>query len=177
MALTLILGCMFSGKTTELMRMVEREISIGRNTVIINHSFDSQRGIEDTVKSHSGKIKECISSKELLTIPLLGDDYDTIAINEGQFFPDLVDFVLMALKMKKHVIVCGLDSDYRQLAFDNMLALVPHADTLIKTTALCSVCRDGTPAIYSMRIGGGKERVQIGGSESYKPVCRKCFRM
>lgn len=174
MSLTLIIGCMFSGKTTELMRMVERETSIGRNTVIINHSFDSVRGI---VESHSGKVKECICSKELLTIPLLSDDYDTIAINEGQFFTDLVDFVMMALKMKKHIIVCGLDSDYRQMAFENILALVPHADTLVKTTALCSMCRDGTPAIYSMRIGGGNDRVQIGGSEMYKPVCRKCFRL
>jgi thymidine kinase len=179
MALTLILGCMFSGKTTELIRMVERERSIGRDVVIINHSHDSERSGKTLLKTHSGMIRDVEYEVGILDDELVKNIYDkspdTVAINEGQFFEDLQGFVMKMLNANINVIVCGLDSDFKRQPFYEIVNLIPHADTLVKTYALCSMCKNGTPALYSKRISGGNSRIQVGGKGSYIPVCRKCY--
>ena len=182
MSLTLILGCMFSGKTTELLRMVEREESIGRSVIVINHSYDSERCGDGMMKTHSGKSRRVeyefseLNDKLFEQIPELKDGSgNTIAINEGQFFSNLNEFVLKCISKSKNVIVCGLDSDFKRQPFTEIVNLVPHANTLIKTKALCAVCKDGTPAIYSKRIVGGDSRIQVGGGDAYIPVCRGCY--
>lgn len=182
MALTLILGCMFSGKTTELLRMVEREESIGRSVIVINHSHDSERSGDGVMKTHSGisrRVEYELSDLHdglFSEIPeLLDGSGNTIAINEGQFFSNLNEFVLKCIAKGKNVIVCGLDSDFKKNPFYEIVNLVPHANTLIKTKALCAICKDGTSAIYSKRIVGGESRIQVGGGDSYKPVCRSCY--
>lgn len=179
MSLTLILGCMFSGKTTELLRLVEREESIGRSVIIINHTHDSSRSGSAIVKTHSGKSRQVDYEMNKLDTDFFKEihdiEFDTIAINEGQFFKDLEMFVMECITRKKNVIVCGLDSDFRREPFVEMINLVPHANTLVKTTALCSICKDGTEAIYSKRIRGGEDRIQVGAGDSYIPVCRKCY--
>lgn len=179
MSLTLIIGCMFSGKTTELLRMVEREEAIGRGVVVINHAHDSHRSGSEKVKTHSGKNRhveyEVGTLDDSLLQTIIHDHIQTIAINEGQFFTDLSNFVMKALDTGTNVIVCGLDSDFMRKPFEEIMNLVPHANVLIKTTAFCKVCRDGTEAIYSKRVVGGDDRIQVGASESYIPVCRKCY--
>ena len=181
MSLTLILGCMFSGKTTELMRYVKRDESIGRRVIIMNHSFDKKRSPQLT--NHSGESMGCISLHKLndvfggeIDMSDSIQEYDTIAINEGQFFEDLEDFVLYCVEtLKKSVIVCGLDSDFKRVPFMNIINLVPHADELLKLKALCVECKDGTPAFYSKRTIQSDDRVLVGASDSYKPVCRSCY--
>jgi thymidine kinase len=99
---------------------------------------------------------------------------DVILINEGQFFPDLYDVVVNMLEHKKKVYVCGLDGDFERKKFGQILDLIPMCDKIRKLTSLCSICRDGTRGIFSMRLSGEKDQTIVG-SENYMPVCRSCY--
>ena len=179
MSLTLIIGCMFSGKTTELLRLVEREEAIGRKAVVINHYHDSERSGESLVKTHSGMSRRVEYQVPCLTLDLLDEiskkDVKVLAINEGQFFINLRVFTLKCIALGMDVIIAGLDSDYKREPFTEIISLVHEADKLVKTTALCSFCKDGTPGIHSIKISGNTNRIQVGGSDTYQPVCRKCY--
>jgi thymidine kinase len=99
---------------------------------------------------------------------------NVILINEGQFFPDLYEAVVDMLNNKKKVYVCGLDGDFERKKFGSILDLIPLCDKVTKLTSLCSVCKDGTPGIFSMRLTCNKEQTLVG-SKNYTPVCRMCY--
>jgi thymidine kinase len=100
---------------------------------------------------------------------------DVILINEGQFFEDLVEFcVYWSEEHNKNIIVCGLDGDFQRKPFENISRLIPLVDTITKLTALCKVCNDGTPALFSHRITQETDRLVIG-SKNYIPLCRKHY--
>lgn len=179
MSLTLIMGCMFGGKTTELLRLVDREESIHRRVLVVNHTIDSIRSGKSLLKTHSGKERytdyEISNLNDDILEDILEKSPDTVAINEGQFFKSLGKYTLTLLSENINVIVCGLDSDFKKQPFREITDLIPHANHLIKLYALCSICKDGTKALYSKRLKGGSDRIQVGGSDSYVPVCRKCY--
>jgi thymidine kinase len=104
-------------------------------------------------------------------------DYRVVAIDEGQFFPDLFDHVTRWVdEMDIHVVVVGLDGTFDRTPFGDMLRLLPHAEEVERLTAYCAVCRDGTPAIFSKRTQAGNTTVMaIGGAAMYQPVCRRHF--
>lgn len=180
MSLSLIIGCMFSGKTTELLRRIEREESIGRDVIVINHLHDASRSGDGLIETHSGKSRKCLMLTSLAQLKEQSIEFmntpKVIAINEGQFFPDL-EIIVMELveKMGHTVIVCGLDSDFNRDPFIEIIRLIPHANDIMRTTALCDGCKTGKEAHYTFRTSGGTERVQVGGSDSYRPVCRECY--
>jgi thymidine kinase len=159
MSLTLIIGPMFSGKTTELLRIVERAEAISRTTIVINHSIDIRyTDISSSVSTHTKRTHDCIPldslekifEKEYYTIL---EKSSLIAINEGQFFTDLYPAVMKLVEYHhKDVVVCGLDSDYLRKPFMSILSLIPLANSLIKLTSLCSECRSGKEAIHSKRV-------------------------
>jgi thymidine kinase len=99
---------------------------------------------------------------------------EVILINEGQFFSDLYEVVVDMLNHNKKVYVCGLDGDFERKKFGSILDLIPLCDKVSKLTSLCSSCKDGTPAIFSMRLTEEKEQTIVG-SNNYIPVCRKCY--
>lgn len=179
MSLTLIMGCMFGGKTTELLRLVEREESIGRKVVVINHAIDSSRSGKSLLKTHSGKERDTDYEISDICDDIVEDiikyEPDTIAINEGQFFKNLGEYINKFLSRDIDVIVCGLDSDFKRQPFREITDLIPHANHLIKLYALCANCKNGSKALYSKRVKGGNDRIQVGGSDSYIPVCRECY--
>ena len=184
MPLSLILGCMFSGKTTELLRRIELEESIGRDVIVINHLHDASRSGDGYVETHSGKTRKCLmlsslsQMKEVLPELFTSSVKKVVAINEGQFFSDLESVVMELVEYHGHiVIVCGLDSDFNRDPFMEIIRLIPHSDDIMRTTARCDVCRDGTEAHYTFRTTRGAERVQVGGSDLYRPVCRKCYHL
>jgi thymidine kinase len=101
---------------------------------------------------------------------------DTILINEGQFFPDILSNVLELVEQKeKEVYICGLDGDYLRKTFGELLLLIPYCDTVEKLSSLCAICKDGTPAIFSHRLSQQVEQLVIG-ADNYIPLCRKCYR-
>jgi thymidine kinase len=158
MSLTLIIGPMFSGKTTELLRIVERAEAIGRTTLVINHSIDVRYTDSSSISTHTKRTHECIPLDSMTK--LFNDEYhdilhraSLIAINEGQFFTDLYPSVMKLIEYHhKDVVVCGLDSDYLRKPFLPILYLIPMANSVMKLTSLCSECKSGKEAIHSKRV-------------------------
>ena len=98
----IILGCMFSGKSTELMRRCSRDEVIGKNVLYINHSFDTRTG--DFIQTHSSYRKNALKISLLSLIPEKDfNDADVIGIDEAQFFPDLYEFVLKCEEKNKNI--------------------------------------------------------------------------
>jgi len=99
----------------------------------------------------------------------------TILINEGQFFPDIFDWVKhMVTYLNKRVYIAGLDGDFKQEPIGDILRLLPYSNKCTKLTSLCYDCRDGTEAIFSHRITNETEQIVIG-SDNYVPLCRHCY--
>lgn len=118
-------------------------------------------------------------SMDAVTANLLSDVYQdalnhqVIGIDEGQFFPDVVDFCEILANNGKIVIVAALDGTFQRKAFGNILNLVPLAENVVKLNAVCMECyRD---ASYTKRRGAEKEVEVIGGADKYQAVCRTCY--
>ena len=177
------IGCMFSGKTSWLLETYKKFTYCKTSVIVINHAEDTR--YDDTMLSTHDK--NMIPCTQLTTFDgLISPDdktnsvlekimsVDVILINEGQFFGSLVPFVKYLLDNCKIVYVCGLDGDFKQEKFGEILDLIPICDKVHKLRALCSDCKDGTPAIFSHRINNDKQQKVIG-SDNYIPLCRKCL--
>ena len=178
--LTLIIGCMFSQKTTELLRRIRRYKSIGYKVLAVNFIGDTRYG-DESIASHDKDIEKAVCVEQLQSVDHLvrSGKYNVIAIDEGQFFTDLHTYVTKwADELDVHIIISGLDGTSERTPFGDMLRLIPHADEVVRLSALCSVCCDGTVAVFSKYFGESPKNengVAIGGAESYRPVCRKHF--
>ena len=174
-SLRLYLGCMYSGKTSELIREYTRYKKIGKKVVCINYTFDNRYGEDDFVYSHDLNKIECLKAKELMSIKketIL--KYDVILINEGQFFEDILEFCkLFCDTYSKHIIICALDGDFMRKPFGKISELIPLADEITKLKAFCTECNDGTLGIFTWRLSKDKEQVSI--NNDYIPVCRKHY--
>jgi|688.fasta_scaffold167298_1 thymidine kinase len=190
--LEIILGSMYSGKTSRLVEIYKQCKFCNISVVVINHSIDTR--YDDELLSTHDKIKiPCIKTETLFdiypydlnleegvqNIPRVTDKFKIVAsevvlINEGQFFSDLEEFVKILLTNDKKVYVCGLDGDFERKKFGQILNLIPLCDKVTKLTSLCSICKNGVPGIFSKRITLETEQTVIG-SDNYIPVCRKCY--
>ncbi len=178
--LSLLIGCMFGQKTTELLRRVKRYRSIGYKVLVVNYIGDTRYGRE-CIASHDKEIEKAACVEHLKSVDHLvrSGEYNVIAIDEGQFFSDLFEYVTAwADELNVHIVIAGLDGTSDRKPFGDMLRLIPHAEEVERLTAFCSECRDGTVAIYSKYFGEvakDENGVAIGGAEAYRPVCRKHF--
>lgn len=179
--LEIIIGPMFSSKTSTLLDIYKKCNFCNIPVCIINHSIDT-RYDDKMISTHDKVMAPCIQTNLLGSIWYKFDDTlhkvtrdaDVILINEGQFFEDLYEVVVDMLNKNKKVYVCGLDGDFERKKFGQILDLIPLCDKINKLTSLCSICRDGTPGIFSMRLSEEKEQTIVG-SDNYIPVCRKCY--
>lgn len=177
--LDLIIGCMFSGKTTELIKKIRTaNVLFKNNIMIINHQNDDRYSTKSYVCSHDKDAIEAVSVLELTHLLFTREFQDSkaIFIDEAQFFDDLYSFVSEALKHNKWVVVCGLDGDFQRKPFGQILNLIPISDSICKLSALCTKCNDGTPAIFSQRKSLSSEIVLIGSNNDYEPVCRSHYK-
>lgn len=178
--LTLLIGCMFAQKTTELLRRVRRYKSIGYKVLVVNFIGDTRYGNE-CIASHDKEIEKAACVELLKSVDHLvrSGEYNVIAIDEGQFFTDLHEYVTQwADELNVHIVISGLDGTSERTPFGDMLRLIPHAEEVERLSAFCSVCRDGTIATFSKYFGESpkdENGVAIGGAEAYRPVCRKHF--
>jgi thymidine kinase len=174
-SLRLYLGCMFSGKTSELIREYTRYKKIGKKVICINYTFDNRYGEDDFVYSHDLNKVECYKANKLMSLDKESIlKYDVILINEGQFFEDILEFCnLYCDEYSKHIIICALDGDFLRKPFGRISELIPLADEITKLKAFCTECNDGTSAIYTWRLSKDKEQVSI--NNDYIPVCRKHY--
>lgn len=174
----IIMGCMFSGKSTELIRLANRYKVLEVPLLIVNHSLDN-RYHESSIATHSNIKMDCLSidSLDLIKGKYLEhyNESKVIIIEEAQFFKGLYDFVINACeKDGKNVIVVGLDGDSNRQKFGEILDLIPVCDSVRKLYGLCVKCKDGTKACFTKRLVENNDQVFIGSSE-FQAVCRKHY--
>ncbi len=168
-----ICGCMFSGKTEELIRRLRRAQIAKQHVAIFKPRLDTRFSAEHIV-SHSEQsiVSHPVDSAQ--EISKLADDAQVIGIDEGQFFKsELVDVCEDLANKGKRVIVAGLDQDYRGKPFEPMPQLLAIAEYITKTLAICVVC--GNPADRTQRKVQQHDRVLIGAKDIYEARCRHCF--
>lgn len=182
--ITLIFGPMFSGKTTKLIEIYEKYIKLyGKEKCIaLNYALDKRYG-ENEIISHDKLKIDCMSILDLgefiennETLKLI-QNADYIFINEAQFFENIDTHVLYLKEiLKKNVILCGLDLDFKKQPFGTMMNLVSKANEIFKMTGQCHNIKDGciNPSEYSHRIIANENQVLIGSSE-YIPLCESCY--
>ncbi|CAL9220023.1 unnamed protein product [Arabidopsis halleri] len=177
-AIHVIMGPMFSGKSTSLLRRIKSEISDGRSVAMLKSSKDT-RYAKDSVVTHDGIGFPCWALPDLMSFPeKFGQDaynkLDVIGIDEAQFFGDLYEFCCkVADDDGKTVIVAGLDGDYLRRSFGAVLDIIPIADSVTKLTARCEIC--GHKAFFTLRKNCDTRTELIGGADVYMPVCRKHY--
>lgn len=170
-----ITGCMFSGKTEELIRRLKREQIARRKVLVFKKSFDT-RYSEKEVISHNSSAIESISIDAIEEVYPWVEDYPVIGIDEAQFFSPAIVKVAQNLALKgKRVIITGLDMDYLGEPFGAVPHLMAVAEYVTKLHAICQHC--GSLATHSYRLIPSKIQILLGEKEGYEPRCRVCFDM
>lgn len=177
-----ICGCMFSGKSEELIRRLKRCQYANQKIKIFNHCIDKRYGDEE-IKSHNQTGMPSIMISEITQIfDYLKGDEDVVAIDEIQFFNGDVSYVLSELASKGiRVIVAGLDKDFKNKPFNDMPNILATADFVTKLHAICVKC--GALASCTQRIINGKPAkkddplIVVDGAEQYEARCRKCHQI
>jgi len=184
--LELIIGPMWSGKTSKLLELHKQFTFCEMNTLVINYAHDT-RYSQTKLSTHDRREIPCtqaITLQEVADIihnsssdtkeKGIFDECDVILINEGQFFKDIVNWVKCAVETyHKRVYICGLDGDFRREAFGNWLELIPFCDAVKKLRSYCGNCKK-SPALFTYRKINTEEQELIG-TDEYMPVCRKCY--
>lgn len=169
-----IAGSMFSGKSEELIRRLNRARIARQKVQVFKPAIDARYSVEE-IASHSGQTHLSIpvgNTAEMLA--LIEPDAQVVGIDEGQFFDTpIIQAVNDLAEQGKRVIVAGLDQDYTGKPFDPMPQLLSVAEFITKTHAICVKC--GATANYSQRTVESEARVEVGASDKYEARCRKCF--
>ena len=169
-----IVGSMFSGKSEELIRRLNRARIARQKVQVFKPNIDARYSIEE-IASHSGHkhdSKPVTSAEELMSHIL--PETQVVGIDEGQFFDmALIDAVNKLAGEGRRVIIAGLDQDYTGKPFEPMPQLLSVAEFITKTHAICVKC--GSTANYSQRTVESEARVEVGASDKYEARCRKCF--
>ena len=169
-SLHLIIGPMYAGKTSELIRLKKRTDIAGKKSIIIKYDGDMRYGTDDQLYTFDKTSHPCVVScgkslKNTLTQIDLSD-VNYIYIDEIQFYNDAFDVCQSLTKNDIHVIVTGLQGTYERKIFPVIAELIPISD---KITQLTAIDKDsGNDAPFTKRIVGGNDLEIIGGSESYK---------
>lgn len=186
MSLELVIGPMFSGKSSYLLSTIRLYKKDGLPLFIITSSFDTRYTNESKIVNHNqDSYMADIAVKNLKDIsnnPLFLEA-KVIIIEEGQFFENLVEFVLETVEVYgKHVIVAGLDGDASRKPFGEILDLIPYCDNIIKLKAICKICSaDGiiTDALFTSKKDSINETnnsiINVGGADKYEALCRKHY--
>lgn len=194
--LKLIIGPMFSSKSSSLLLEINRLKHITDKILVINSVLDKERHVDMEIndqglgimKTHDDKTFPAVminKLNELKTNKFFNSKYtyaDIIIIDEGQFYTDLYEFINHELSYPhdyKMFIVAGLSSDFNMKPIGDIIKLVPLADEIVKLSALCVYCRDGTPANFTKLIknnlSNDSGNVLVGAKDLYSPCCRKHF--
>jgi thymidine kinase len=181
MSLEIVVGPMFSGKSSYALSYVRRQNVIGKKVLVIKPNIDNRYSIDNVLVTHDKEQTPCIiwNVIELLNpvFPKIRDS-NCIVLEEAQFFRGLKEFVGYVLRnYQKDVLVVGLDGDAHQQPFGEILDCIPWATKITKLCALCKYCRDGTLAPFTKKLQGDmNKQVDVGSSDKYESVCLKHLR-
>ena len=187
--LDIIIGTMFSGKTSYMLSKISIFSDLGFKILYININFDTRSESEFSTHNpfiNQGEFKKNINVKKNLTMlkcevrleSIDFIDYDIILIDEAHFFEDLVPFTQLLLKHKKYIIISSLSADFKGENFGHITELIPICDEIHKLHTYCGICakdKKCNPAIFSKKIIIDDSIISIGGIEKYIPVCRKHY--
>ena len=165
-----ITGCMFSGKTEELIRRLRRAQYARQPVVVFKPKIDD-RYSTDSVGSHSGMRMRSFQIERADEIPDLVADAMVVGVDEAQFFDNRLVPVLDQLANEgRRIVVAGLDTDYLGRPFEPLPHLMAVAEYVTKNLAICVVC--GNPADRSQRLVRRDARIVVGEAEAYEARCR-----
>lgn len=168
-----IAGCMFSGKTEELIRRIRRAEIAKQKVAIFKPGIDTRFSTDHIVSHSDAKLLSTVVNTSADIIDL-ARNAQVVGIDEGQFFDmGIVEVAERLADDGKRVIIAGLDQDYRGKPFEPMPQLLAVAEYITKTLAICVVC--GNPADRTQRTTSASDRVLVGAKDSYEARCRSCF--
>jgi thymidine kinase len=169
-----IVGCMFSGKTEELIRQVRRAHIAKQRVQTFKPRIDSRYSATDVASHDSSRATAFPVSSAAEMRHLIDPATLVVAIDEGQFFgEDLIEVVSKLAEEGKRVLVAGLDTDWRGRPFGPMPQLMAIAEIVRKQHAICRVC--GAPASRTQRLIAATEDILVGSTEAYEARCRAHF--
>ena len=173
----IIIGPMFSGKSTELIRRLSRFEAVKMPALYINHTLDSRT--DNYIETHNKERKTAVKTHKLTDLlcnkNVKIENYKVIGIDEAQFFPDLKEFLLKIEHNKIHIVIAGLDGDFNRNPFGQILECIPLCNSVTKLNALDMDSKDGSLAPFSKRIVSSEEKVLVGATDKYIAVNRENF--
>ena len=169
----LIIGPMFSGKSTMLTDTVRKFVYKGMKTVLVNFAADKRYDKEGKIVTHEQIKYNALSCYQLQDNFTELMKYDVIGIDEGQFFPDLVEVSETLCKNGKIVVVSALSGNFKMEPFENVSKLISKADKIKLLKAYCYFCHKR--AGFSLRTVRNDKEILIGASDMYRPVCKACY--
>ena len=168
-----VCGSMFSGKTEELIRRLNRARIAKQKVEVFKPAVDTRYDKDDVI-SHDASKSTSTPVENAMQILFYADDFEVVGIDEAQFFgPELANVCNELAKQGKRVIVAGLDMDYLGKPFGPIPQLLASAEYVTKVHAICMRC--GNLANYSHRTIKDDNLVVIGETDAYEPLCRSCF--
>lgn len=177
--LEVISGCMFAGKTEELIRRINVLSYANKNIIVFKPKVDNRYSDTEIVSHSEAKVPCLVVDRAQDILKKVDVDTEVVAIDEVQFFDkDIVDVCEYLADKGIRVMVAGLDKDFRGEAFGVMPELLTRAEFVTKLTAVCAKC--GAPATRTQRLVDGKPAsfddpiVLVGAVEHYEPRCRHC---
>lgn len=169
-----VAGSMFSGKTEELIRRLNRAKIAKQKVEIFKPKVDI-RYSEDEVVSHNSNAIRSTPVETAANILLLSSNVEVVGIDEAQFFDNgLADVCNELANQGVRVIVAGLDMDFQGKPFGPIPSLMATAEYVTKVHAVCMRC--GNLAQYSHRLSETDKLVLLGEKDAYEPLCRSCYR-
>lgn len=173
--ISLIIGPMYSGKTSELIRRYRRHKLANRNVIFVKYDQDNRYDVHHVV-THDGLHVEAHNVHHLFELMdiIQRENTQVVCIDEIQFYEDAVAFCnQMANEYGIIIEACGLNGDFQQKSWENISQLQAMVDSISFLTAIC--CQCGSDAPFTKRISHETEKELIGGIDKYIAVCRNCF--
>lgn len=183
------IGPMFSGKTSEIARSLERARIAGLPCVFVKNADDTRFSTGESTETHNGTRIQSESAtgdlarlrvvivRKLLDIELGEDEFD-IGVDEGQFYPDLREAVDLWTREGRRIYIAALDGDFRRKPFETVSETLPLCSAITKLSAVCMLCPPGTAlseAPYTVRTDPSEDQKLIGAKDAYKAACPICY--
>ncbi|KAJ6253712.1 thymidine kinase [Anaeramoeba flamelloides] len=170
--LELILGPVFSGKTSELIRRINRFSYASKKCMIIKFSEESENE-KKSFKTHIGYDYEAYATDTLNRIAEQVQKYQVVGIDDAQFFPQIADFAEKLANEGKVVVIAALGGTFERKPFECITKLIPRCENVVMMGSVCMVCYE--EGSFSKRITNDKQVKLLGGTEKYISVCRKGY--
>lgn len=178
--LCLILGPMYSGKTSKLIEYIRKYKILNIPIITIKPSIDNRYTTDSVICSHNFDKEQCLTIDRNQFHTILDNNMYKLAkvimIEEAQFFNNISDLVLKMVEIdKKTVYITALNGDFNRCLFGDIYKLIPVCDKLKLMHALCIKCNNGTHGVFSKRLNSNTEQILIGSNVLYTAVCRKHY--